>query len=136
MIRAWLARRADAASLIDRVAALEHELSETRATILSLNDRMVSTEMRGTAASAAHDRLDRQLRVLARVARAGTARLRRVQAASIDQAARDEGIRETLDRLDAAIAIAGTRIDAEAEQARRGTMGLFHAIEALRERRA
>lgn len=133
MIRAWLADKAGVAPLVERIATLEREAGETRATVASLNERIASADARAAAAAVAHDR---QLRALVRVARAGTTRLRDLRAADLARAAHGETLRETLERMDAAIAVVETRIEAEAEQARRGTTGLFQAIEALREPRA
>jgi predicted nucleic acid-binding Zn-ribbon protein len=135
MIRTWLAQNAGVTPLVERVTVLEQELADARTMITALQRRVAAAEAHDAAAAGMHDRLallDRRIRVLARVARAGTNRLRHLMSATLDHAASGKRVDKELERMNAAIAIVEVRIEAEAEQARLATLGLFRQIEAVR----
>ena len=146
MIRAWLAANSGVAPLVERVARIEQELADARIMLASAEQRAAAAEARcavaetqcaaaaelGATTAAAWDRLDRQGRILVRAVRVGTRRLQHLLNSDRDHAARAKRIDEELSRLNAAIRVVGSRVDAEAEQARTGTIGLFRRIEAIR----
>jgi hypothetical protein len=134
MIQSWLVRKAGVAPLIDRVALLERELTDAKATIVSLNERVSTTEAYGAAAAGAHERLDRQLRIVTRAVRAGTARLRHLISSDIDQAAHGKGLEKELRRLNAAVLVVENRVEAEAEQAQKSILELFRTTATIRAR--
>lgn len=134
MIWTWLAHRAGVLPLIDRVAALEADLADAKTTIGALQERVAAAEAHGAAGAGGRERLDRQVRILTRAVRAGTNRVRQLQAKSLDQPVPDARIEKELERLNAAILIVGSRVEAEAEQSRSSTVGLLRKIDAIRPR--
>lgn len=146
MIAAWLARKMDLAPLADRVATLERDYAERNAKVAALMGRVATAEASAAdaasnakasaiAATSALAQMDRQVRVLTRAVRIGVARQKMLLAAdNTGGTASVETLETDIARLKAALVVAESRIEAEAEQARRAMTGLFQRIEALNPR--
>ena len=115
MIRAWLKRNVGIPDLVDRLATIERELSPIEASLATINERVAELE---THCAGLRAWVSGQL-----------------QSAGEEQASYIESMTGKLSRLDTMISIIESRVENEAEEARRCTMGLLRRIEDLHRRK-